>query len=293
MGTDRTKSWLQTRLADRDPQDWAADLVESIPEMADYEAKHRAFWVSKTGNNSDDGSFLQPFSSVGTGLAAASSGTQTVYVFPGTYTENITWPTTDAVRLIGLGRDEAVTLSATTSGTLLKIAPGATPTSAFDAYLENLHLVHGSSGTAVSGLVLSNASMNANLIVRLKNVSTSQGAGTSVLIKHSTAGSAIRLYWDGNQDEIAGPIYAELRNSTDQLRFSGMRLTSGIKTGTHSISGGVAEVTLKYCEVLDGGITGGTAAQKVNAIQSWVVSGGSTYGALEAADIADQTHNVV
>lgn len=289
--TERTKTTLKDFSA-YDPQEWAEDVLDSVASISD-EGNHRAFWVSPSGSNSGDGSLLQPYSSIGTGLAAAKAGTLTVYAFPGTYSENITWPTTDGVRLVGMGRDGAVTLSATTSGTLLKIAPGATPTSTFDAYLENLHLNHGSSGTAVPGLVLNNANMTVNMMIRVKNVSTNQGAGTSVLIKHSGTADAVRLYWDGNQEEIEGPVYAELRNNGDQLRFSGVRFTSGLKTGTHAISSGTAEITLKHCEVLDGGITGGAATQKVNAIQCWVVSGGSTYGALEAADIADQTHNVV
>ena len=94
----------------------------------------------------------------------------------------------------------------------------------------------------------------------------------------------------GMYDTFAGGVYFEVNNDDDYACFRDVKLPDGLET---SNGGKLASFDLIGCEVMHEGITGGNAAQRVNAIRCYTVSG-DTISPLDDNDIAGtHTKNVV
>lgn len=282
------KSWHE-----RDHADWFVDVFDSVRQIDNITSAvdagtGYAIYVSKGGDDTNgNGGKVNPYLTIGKALTEVDSDKQTVFIEPGTYQENLTWPTETACRVVGFGRRGAVTISDDSSGgtAVISIAPGTALGATMECWLENLHIDH--KGT---GVYVDDTSMAEKVIVYMDDVSTNQQGGTSVLTQGGNAADAIRIYMQGEQDEIEGPIYLEIKNAGDRFRATNMILSGGLESSADDIA---AEITLKNCEVKHAGISGGHGSQKVNAIGCWSLTG-STYAMFDTADLAgSHTENLI
>lgn len=281
MGTDRTKAWLQAAFLGRDPNDFMQDLLESVSNIAN-EAGGSHIWVSPYGDDTNgDGSLLRPYASFETGLAATGASKTSVIVLPGTYTENVEWPTTEELHLIGVGKRGAVQLvDASAGGTaVMKIKPetdyGGT---AFNAYLDNITISH-----AGTGMYIDNATAAYVFNVKMREVDFVRTGGTSIITNHG-AGTEIGVYAEGAT--IAGKVYLECTKPLDNAVFRYMNLAGGLASSADTELGGTANIVLASSQVKHEGVTGGATCQRFSSIFSWSFAGSATYALVDTDDLA-------
>ncbi len=283
---DRTPTWLKANYQEYPREDWQSDLIDSISNVAD-EGTGRTIWVSKKGNNTTgDGTILRPYLTVTQGLGQASSTKPEVVVLPGTYQENVTWPTTSGIRLIGLGKRGAVTIDDASAGgtAVLQVYP-ATSIASFALNIDNVSIDH--NGT---GLYLDNCSCQGTFALRLADVDFVDGGGTSLLTNHGTNNPIVV---DVRGGSIAGRVYLQVRDVSDAAKFYHTRLGGGMITSGSPALGGTAEITLASSEVLEAGVSGGSANQMFNSLFSWSRTG-TTLAKVDTSDLAgNHTENIV
>lgn len=234
-----------------------------------------------------DGTAGAPFKTVAAALAAVTAVKKTVFLMPGTYEETValTWPKISGVALVGLG---PVTVRGASGATnALTIAPGAV-SATFEAFIENIQLSH---RTGQAGLSLDNTAMTKKLNVYLKNFGTEQeGTGNSIVTTHGDTANAIRIYAEAQMHEIEGPVSIAIGNNGDRVIFANQTLSGGLVSSADAV---VSEITLKCCQILHEGVTGGNAAQVLNSIRSWTLTG-ATYAAVDTNDLAgSHTENII
>ena len=283
--TKRTFAYLRDQWDEKPPQDYQDDLLESIFEIGS------AIFVSPDGDDSNTGNRANPYATIQKGLDEVTASKNVVFVMPGTYGENLTWPTLNGAYLIGAGKNKAVTVDGPDAGgtAVLKIAPATNYSSEFKAFLENLHLKHAGTGLAIDNDGHGSA---APFSVYGKHVSFGKDGGTSIKTAHNGS-AAMKLYLEGAGEQIEGEAYLAIENGSDVARFDGMRLSSGLQTSAGSAFGGTAEITLVSAEVLHEGVTGGHADQRINSLFSWSKTG-ETYATLDTNDLAgSHTENII
>lgn len=234
-----------------------------------------------------DGSNGRPYATVAQALAAVSSSKKTVFLAPGTYEESgaLVWPKISGVSLVGLGT--VVVRGASGATNALTIAPGAV-SATFEATIENIQISH---RTGQIGLKLDNTAMTKKLNVYLRDFGTNQeGTGNSIDTTHGDTSNAIRIYAEARQNEIEGLVNIEIKNDGDRVIFFGQALSGGLTTSADAV---VSEITLKCCQILHEGVAGGNAAQVLNSIHSWSLTG-ATYAAVDTNDLTgSHTENII
>lgn len=314
--TARTATWLKDAFEHRDPSNWVDDLVDTIhnPQSTvthdgaatfddtvtfngtatftsgiELGGTQTLLWVSKKGNdNKGDGTLVRPYLTITQGLGAVTATKKEIVVLPGTYQENLTWPTRSGVRLIGLAARGAVTLDDASAGgtAVLKVKPGTADT-AWIARVQDIEIDH--NGT---GLLLDNSTANGTWTFNSQNLSFVRSGGTSVILTKGTA-RPVLVEFEGHGAEIAGLVYAQINHAEDRLRFWGMKLTGGLTTSGSGALGGTAEITLANSELLHEGVAGGSANQLLSSLYSWSRTG-KTLAAVDTSDLAgDHTENIV
>lgn len=275
---DRTTTWLKANYQEYPREDWQSDLIDSVSNIAD-EGTGRTVWVSKKGNNTTgDGTILRPYLTVTQGLGQASATKPEIVVLPGTYQENVTWPTASGIRLIGLGKRGAVTIDDASAGgtAVLQVYP-ATQIASFALNIDNVTIDH--NGT---GLYLDNSSCQGTFALRLQDVDFVATGGTSLLTNHGTDNPIVV---DVRGGSFGGPVYLDVTDPSDAAKFYRSALSGGLSSSTGTGIGGTAEITFASCEVKHEGVTGGTACQRIGSLFSWSRTG-TTLAAIDTNDLA-------
>lgn len=192
----------------------------------------------------------QQYATIQAALDAALAGA-TVKVGPGTYQEDVTWPSLNnivlAAEIPGTVVIEAVTLFA------VKINP-TVQTSTFNATIQGIDLSHGENQF---GLKVDNAATARRINIYLNDVNIESENVTDHAIdvdRSGGAGDAIRLYANGRNHTIEGLVDFITESTDDRVRFNGYRLMGGV-----TITGNVVmEVTYENCGILTSGESYGT-----------------------------------
>lgn len=284
---DKTIAQLLAQFVELDPEEQERQVLGSISQIATEETLHQ-LWVSKGGSDTyGDGSVLRPYLTISEALSNVGAGTAEVLIKPGEYEENITWPIRTDVKFIGVGKAGAVTIKDASEGgtAVVAIAPGTAFGATMEAWLQNLYIEH--NGT---GLHVDNTDTEEKVNVYLDNVSFGQDGGTSILTTHGNTDDAIRIYANGNMEEIEGPVYLVIKNNGDRARFNNLSLAGGLESTADDI---VSEITLNGCQVKHEGVSGGHSSQKLNAIFCHTLTG-ATYALLDTSDLAgSHTENII
>uniref|UniRef100_A0A6H1Z7U7 DUF1565 domain-containing protein n=1 Tax=viral metagenome TaxID=1070528 RepID=A0A6H1Z7U7_9ZZZZ len=257
---------------------------QTIAQALDY------FVVSKSGNDSNVGSWCAPLLTIQAALDAVTATRKVVYVLDGTYDEALTWPTISGVKLIGLNREWGVVVEdATETAAVITVTPGV-QTSTFEMWLENIYINHSNAGQ--DGLALDNTAMTKKLNCYIRDCGgeANSAADRFIVTTQGDNNNAIRIYWNGQNGDVEGSIYIDAGN--DGIRFYATNVTfaGGLATAADAIA---LDMRLLRCFVLHEGITGGNAAQTVHAICCYSVTG-ATYAALDTLDLAgSHTQDIV
>jgi hypothetical protein len=207
------------------------------------------------------GSWLSPVATLTKAMSLASATRLAIYMLPGSYVEPavVTWPNLNGLRVIGLGKLGMVTVSSPLSTTgVVNINPTYTAAT-FQLALENVLV---SAIQANNGAILiDNAHMTKKLMLYLANVSTSPEVYGTIVMSHTTAGQAIRIYADGI-DEIAGLFSLVAANTGDRCRIKNSALMGGLS----SVGAIASEIYLQNTVILAGGLSAIDGANKFSHV---------------------------
>lgn len=213
--------------------------------------------VSTDGDDATgNGSWTTPYKTLVTAFAAWDATRHTIYVLAGEYEEaaTLTWPNVTGLSLVGLG---SVSVSnADAAAQVLAIAPTFTA-STFEASVKDIAFV---ADTQI-GIKIANSGMTKKLNIYLDGVSCEYDtSGDSVDIAGTVSGQAVRVY--GTRCSFEGLFHYTVNDAGSRMRFSNSSFVGGITT-----AGAVkAEVSLRNCSVLTGGITIGSATQDITYV---------------------------
>ncbi len=255
--------------------------VHFDPQSAD-QAVEQEIWVSKFGDDANDGSVLFPYLTITAAMAAVTATRKVIYVNVGTYTEAATvdWAAFSGVSLIGLGAQFNTIIGTAAGDEVIAVAPGV-QASTFELTIENIHLDHDTTG--LDGLLLDNTSMTKKLNAYLRNFGADgDAADKSITVTHGDTSNAVRIYMDGINGSIEGAIFFEAGDGGDRLYITGNTLNGGIEFSADAIA---LDLRLIDCVVLHEGITGGSTSLVAQAMSCFSETGG-TFAALDGDDIA-------
>lgn len=170
--------------------------------------------------------------------------------------------------------------------------------SAAEVSFENIKFVHGADDLDV--IDANNTNASAALTLRFINceinVLDASANGWAIDVGHATAGQAINLIISGRGTEYCDAINFAVKNASDVIDISRMRLrdqgkATCIVTSADALA---AQIILRNCQVPhELGTSGGNAAQLL--ISQFCVSlTGTTYAALDTNDlIGSQTETII
>ena len=166
--------------------------------------------ISPSGSDqTGDGSESNPFFSIGKGINYCNSN-DTVLVGAGTYYENIIWPETEGITLIGSGETDCI-LDGEGNRRIFYLDGVDSTTS-----ISNFKIQNGS-GTEGGGIFIQNSSLSLSFLTLKGNDATRSGYGGP---------------WGGGDDGKGGGIYCN--GSTVNMNY----LTI-VDNSTNSIGGGI------------------------------------------------------
>jgi hypothetical protein len=206
--------------------------------------------VSKGGNDSTGtGAFTRPFLTVAKAITLWTVARNTIIILPGTYSEaaTLTWPNLTGLQMVGIGQPSIA--NGNSAAQVILINPTFTA-STLEATLKGINIA---ADTQI-GVNIDNANMTKKLIIYLDGVTMEMStSGDSVNVAGTTATQAVRLYIDNCNFE--GLVHFTASVESSRLRCSASKFVGGITT-----AGAVAaELCLRNCEVLTGGLTIGSA----------------------------------
>lgn len=273
-----------------------AKTVEVVLNMHEAVAPANVTEIVVDGSRTDpytaDGSEARPYKTMATGWAALSATRNLIRLKRGTYATAaaMALPAYD-VSVIGEGPNGSIVIEPDAAHVVLTTplfsrAAGALTATTTYAF-ENLTLEH---GDTCKGITIDNTSAAKKIILSLRNVETGGSANAVDVVTHGDASNAVRVVINNGGMEIEGPINFVIGNDGDYLRVTDAVLSGGLVTGA---SATVSEITLRNCEVLHEGITGGNAAQVLNCISCHSRTG-ATIAALDTSDCAgSHTENIL
>lgn len=242
--------------------------------------------VHPDGNDTvADGSIAAPYATLTAALAAVTSTKKTVVAWGRAYAEAacLSWPTVNGVELVFM--NDCTISTEATEDQVIEIAPGV-QTATFEATIKalgSLCVDHGNDGQ--DGIKIDHTDVAKKLILTLQNVyDNSYDSGDKILtVTHGGSGNAVRVYWE-NQGHIEceGAIYFDTQDNGDRLWLTNVWAEGGIETSTDAVS---LDIRLRNGIVLHEGVTGGNAAQQIDACFCLSNNSG-TLAALDTADLA-------
>lgn len=233
-----------------------------------------------------DGSEARPYKTLAAGWAALTATRNIIRLKAGTYqpTAALALPAHD-VFVIGEDGNDTVVIEASAANIFSKAAGALTATTTY--HFENLMLEH---GDTYKGIVIDNTSATKKIIVSIRNCEFGGSANAIDVATHGDADNAVRVVVNNGGMEIEGPVNFTIGNDGDYLRITDAVLSGGLVTGA---SATVSEITLRNCEVLHEGVTGGNAAQVLNVISCHSRTG-ATIAAFDTNDAAgSHTENIL
>lgn len=288
--TKKTFANLLLDFRGKDPHAQWDNLLDSLTHKDNLAANADAgtgyeLHVSKGGDANGIGSKVDPLNTIQAALDLVDANKKTVYVWPGTYAEHLTWPSYTDVRVIGVGRRAAVTINGANAGTgTIKFAPGSDLGEVIDLYLENVSVQH-----AGTGLGVNNTGMGSAVKAHLDEVDFVASGGTSIIFT-SNGSAALELHVNGQRNEIPGPVYFDVGDDADAINAHGILFSGGLETSGVDAD---ADIVLNACGMLHEGVSGGHATQDLTAINCYSKTG-ETYAMLDTADLAgSHTENLI
>jgi hypothetical protein len=244
-------------------------------------------FVSKNGNDTiGDGSVVNPYLTLAAALAAVTATRKIIVIFPGSYVAAacLAWPTISNVRMIGLGGqwDVEISAPATVTTQVIEVAPGA-QTATWEMGIENVRVNH-DAAAGQDGIKITHTSVGKKLNVYLKNVGGDAYSDSDKFINvvHDTTGNAVRIYWDGDNGGVDGLVYFDTNDAGDKLIVKDCELLGGIET----TAGAVASlIQLTRCVIKHAGITLGSATQVLKGFYCLSLTG-STYAVVDDDDVS-------
>lgn len=249
-----------------------------------------SMWVD--GDRQDpytaDGSEARPYKTLAAAWAALTATRSTIFLRPGTYTTvaatPLDLPAFD-VQVVGVGPLDSVAIESNGAAIFNRAAGALTATTTYR--FENLMLEH---GDTYKGIVIDNTSATKKIIVVVDGVEFGGSANAIDVATHGDASNGVQVYVSNRGREIKGPVNFTIGNDGDILRIADAVLSGGLVTGA---SATVSEITLRNCEVLHEGVTGGNAAQVLNVIGCHSRAD-ATIAAFDTADAAgSHTENIL
>jgi len=206
--------------------------------------------VSQDGDDTyGNGSFGSPLLTIAAGLAALTAARKTLIVLPGEYSEAaLVWPSITGLELVAPFGEVNITNS-DAAAAVLTIAPtyGA---STFEATIRGA--INLAADTQI-GLAIANAGMTKKLNVYLDGLSAEMDtSGDSIDVAGTVSGQAIRVY--AKNLDLEGLLHFTANNAGSRLRVESSRLMGGVTT-TGAV---VAELSMRNCNVLTGGLSAAT-----------------------------------
>jgi hypothetical protein len=187
------------------------------------------------------------YSTISAAMAAAAAG-DTIFLGPGTYTEDVTWSNASGVTLQAK-HPGTVTIEAVTAFAV-SINPAAA-SGTWSATIRGIGLSH---GDGLVGLQVDNANVGKRINLYLVEMDIESETATDHAIDVNRSGSAsdaIRIYATGSGNTIEGLVHYITESTDDRVRFWGYRLVGGFECSGAIVN----ELTFVCCGILTSGLT--------------------------------------
>lgn len=264
-------------------------MLDALKLFFAERADNSLIFVSKAGDDTQDGSAIEPVLTITAALALVTATRKTIIVMPGEYEEaaSLTWPNVTGVSICGVGGEVEI-VGASGEDEVIEINPTFSA-STFEATLANLNIT---APDGVDGITFDNDNTTGrkyNLYLENVGINNDTETDKALNVVHSDATQAMRVYCDGQRNVFEGVLTIAPKNVDDRFTFTNMQFDGGIAFGTATIA---SVSTFKDCIVKDGGGSGGQDTQILNVLNCHSLTG-TTYAIAALADFASNAAEVI
>jgi hypothetical protein len=263
--------------------------IAGIEQFFAARADTSLIFVSKAGDDANDGSSLNPLLTITAALAAVTTSRKAIMVTTGEYEEvaSLVWPSIGGVKIVAIGE---VTIRGTDGEDEVILINPTVQTATFEATLSGDISISAPDG--VDGITFDNENVGRKINLYLKgNVQFENDTETDKAINcvHTDADEAMRIYCDGQRGIVEGVLAIAPKNVDDRFFFTGMQFDGGIAWGTATIA---SLSMFKNCIVKDGGGLGGQDTQIIAVLNCHSLTG-TTFAIAALADFASNAAEVI
>ena len=249
---------------------YSAKIIAFLAHANLAAASLNCIWVAENGNDtSGNGTAAVPYASLTKAMSMVTTVRKIIVMMPGVYKEvaSVVWPTVTGIELTSFFGDVTIE-GALDEDEVILIDPAAFTTSTFAASISNINIsapTEDEYTSGVDGITFDNTNFtNRKINLYLNNVSfEGEDADNCLYVVHTTAGQAMRVYWNGENTVVEGILKINPKNVDDRFIFTGLQFDSGITFGTATIASVTA---FKDCILLEGGGLGGQDTQVLNVL---------------------------